>query len=135
MTTNAFDDTSVDTERSADNVEDLVADYLNFLQDRFENHLSGLKECDSQHQWANFWLQEEAQLEAHHKEACMMAEKQTQIQRYLISRKERILNLLWSICRDAMDQPVQHAFASFVEREEQLMKLYLVGYIQSAVQY
>jgi hypothetical protein len=139
-TTTTFDDTSIDTERSATTVEELVTDYLHYLQGSFEGHLVGLssKGTPQQHQWATFWLQEEARVETHHDEALAMLgdAKQTRIRSYLDNRKERILNFLWSLCRDAMDEDdqtsVEHVFSAFVEREEQLMKLYLVGYIQSS---
>jgi hypothetical protein len=141
----ALDDTSsIDTERStANTVEELVTDYLHYLQDRFESHLVGLSNSNStttpqQHQWATFWLHEEAHVEVHHEDAlAMLNEKQIRIRSYLDNRKERILNFLWSLCRDAMDDddnqaPPAHVFRAFCEREEQLMKLYLVGYIQSS---
>lgn len=134
-----FDDTSVDTERSSANtMEELVTDYLQYLQDRFERHIVGLSTptIPQQHQWATFWLHEEAHVEAHHEEAvAMLTNDQTRIRSYLDNRKERILNFLWSLCRDAMDDDNDdqtHVFHSFVDREEQLMKLYLVGYIQSS---
>lgn len=131
---------SVDDDESDDqnmNTDEVVTNFLEKLEHRFNKQYLA-EEGDSPTCWANIWIKEEARLEVNHVRALssLSTTDSTRIPSYLMERKDRTLNFLWSICRDApsmeRDQ-VQKTLENFLDREEILLKLYLVSYIKCDV--
>mmetsp|Transcript_7171 Transcript_7171/g.10470 ORF Transcript_7171/g.10470 Transcript_7171/m.10470 type:complete len:80 (+) Transcript_7171:370-609(+) len=55
---------------------------------------------------------------------------------YLSERKDRVLDFLWSICRDASDvvtrnEELRQAIQQFTYREERILQLYTVKFIRA----
>mmetsp|Transcript_4301 Transcript_4301/g.4973 ORF Transcript_4301/g.4973 Transcript_4301/m.4973 type:complete len:177 (+) Transcript_4301:55-585(+) len=115
-------------------IEDVVLNYLTSLQERFDAlFTSSSPPLQQQEQlWANVWVHEEALMEANHDEAMALDLPSHKLPTYLTERKERVLDFLWSICRDAsvtnMDE-LRRIIQMFAFREEKILQLYTIKFI------
>lgn len=118
-------------------VEQLMLEYISGMRNRLEAYLSSESTCDEA--WASVWIQEEACLEVSHTKAMTKlcrSNRSGRIFTYLCERKERVLDFLWSICRDATNSTLQkcellQALDTFTYREERILHLYTVKFIHS----
>mmetsp|Transcript_7997 Transcript_7997/g.12241 ORF Transcript_7997/g.12241 Transcript_7997/m.12241 type:complete len:229 (+) Transcript_7997:1750-2436(+) len=111
--------------------------HISGMKALLEAHLLLGEPVDCSKIWANVWIEEEHCLEVVHAEAVKKvapsSSSSMHILIYLCERKERVLNFLWSICRDATDtknnNKLREALNHFTRREERLLHLYTVKFI------
>ena len=110
-------------------IEEIVASYLHHFQKRFNNYLD---RSGKDTRWDEVWVMEGTLLEANHLDA-LAAATTDRTKVYLDRRKERVLDFVWCMCRDASQsncQEMKQILNVFVEREERISRLYMVSYIE-----
>ena len=120
---------SMETDKAAMTIEEIVTAYYLSFQQRFNDYLD---RCEKDTRWDEVWVVEGALLEANHLDAlAAVTNDRTKI--YLERRKERVLDFVWCMCRDAFQTKhgeMKDAFDVFIQREERNLKLYMVSYIE-----
>jgi hypothetical protein len=120
---------SIQKDKGTLSIEEIVAAYLLHFRNRFNNYLG---RSDNDTRWDEVWAVEGALLEANHLDA-LAAATTDRTTAYLDRRKERVLDFVWCMCRDASQtkcQEMRQVFDVFIEREERILKLYMVSYIE-----
>lgn len=115
----------VDTQGS---MEEIASNYLFDLQVRLLKLYAFSEEID----WGDAWITEEAFFEANHQDALAAGDASPRFVSYLEDRKERILNVLWSICRDGHGLTYAEVNRRLQEcrlREDRIRDMYSETYI------
>lgn len=114
----------------------VIENYTDYLHCR----LLAIFEISNEEQpidWPSFWEQEEKMVNRHHNVVLLKTtavQQQHRIVSYLDGRRDRLLDFLWSVCRDAPScaEAALYTLQQLERRETKLRKLHTAQFISSS---